>query len=159
MQHLPPPGPMTLMVLSKFADKAAIKLPCCLQLLTFPSTHTAYCTSYPLLIPTPPLQLFSRFLLSLNGSNRITHRRWKIKISKVERANITPSAGGWGFLFYWTVPPEYFKVGIHGEQRELSAVIEISNKVEMEEKRPAASGGSCRQVYMRHLLYYREQEA
>lgn len=75
----------------------------------------------------------------------------------VERANITP--GGSGFLFYWTVPPEYFKVGIQGEQRELSAVIEISNKVEMEEKRLAASAGSCRQVYMGHLLYYSEQEA
>lgn len=101
----------------------------------FPPPHTVYCTSYLCLIPTPLLQLCSRFLLSINGSNRITHRRWKIKISKVERANIRPSPGGSGFLFYWTVPPEYFKVGIHGEQRELSAVIEISNKVEMEEKK------------------------
>lgn len=139
--------------------KGSHKVTLLLTSTDFPPPHTVYCTSYPCLIPTPPLQLCSRFLLSLYGSNRITHRRWKIKISKVERANITPSLGGWGFLFYWTVPPEYFKVGIHGEQRELSSVIEISNKVEMEEKRPAASAGSCRQVYMGHLLYYSEQEA
>lgn len=46
-------------------------------------------------------------------------------------------------MFYWTVPPEYFKVGIHGEQRELSAVIEISNKVEMEEKKTSCI---CREL-------------
>lgn len=123
----------------------------------FPPPHTVY------LLPLPHTNTSITTVFKVSaatyGSNRITHRRWKIKISKVERENITPSLEGSRFLFYWTVPPKYFKVSIHGEQRELSAVIEISNKVELEEKRPASSTGSCRRVYMGHLLYYSEQKA
>lgn len=141
VQQLSTCGHIMLMFLSVFANKAALKLPCCLHLLTFPSTYNLL---YILpLVYTMPIQLFPRFLLSLSASILVTHKGWKIKISKVEWANITQSLGGSKCLFYWTEPPEYFKVSIHGEQRELSTEIEISNKVWLEEKRPAALQGAA----------------
>lgn len=35
-------GHIMLMFFSVFADKAALKLPCCLRLLTFPSTYNLF---------------------------------------------------------------------------------------------------------------------
>lgn len=143
VQQLSTYGHITLRFLSVIADKAAIKLPCCFRLLIFPSTYNIYSTYNPCLISTTSIQLFSRFLLSLSGSILVNHKRWNIKISKVEWANITQSLGSSKCLFYWTEFSEYFKVSIHGEQRELSTEIEICNKVGMEEKRPAALQGAA----------------
>lgn len=127
VQQLPACGRITLMFWCVFADKAAVKLP---HRWLPPSTHH---------LPHPPQQRPRRRKPPLKVS-AVTRRFWSDHPPETENKNKEGRASKYSAAFRGARDaalclPNTFKASICGEQRELSAEREISNKVGMEVKK------------------------